>query len=192
MRLNKGFTLIELIVVIAILAILAVALIPLVNNFIEKSRVSRVMTAVSSLESAVVAFNADVGRFPSDEEALINESELVQNLANVTTWNGPYLSKNVDGLSPWGTTYQLTATFSFLGNDENKLDYFLDVNSDGTEETLPPASSITRLDQNFDGENNLEAGRVQLDGEFLSIAIVPDYGNEEDGSSGPGGPPLLE
>ncbi|WP_416201971.1 pilin [Acinetobacter sp. NIPH 2100] len=50
---QKGFTLIELMIVVAIIGILAAIAIPQYQNYIAKSQVSRVMSETGSLKTAV-------------------------------------------------------------------------------------------------------------------------------------------
>ena len=50
---QKGFTLIELMIVVAIIGILAAIAIPQYQNYIAKSQVSRVMSEVGSMKTAV-------------------------------------------------------------------------------------------------------------------------------------------
>jgi len=52
---QKGFTLIELMIVVAIIGILAAVAIPAYQNYIAKSQVSRVMGEMGSLKTAVEA-----------------------------------------------------------------------------------------------------------------------------------------
>lgn len=53
MNAQKGFTLIELMIVIAIIGILAAIAIPQYQNYIAKSQVSRVMSEVGAMKTAV-------------------------------------------------------------------------------------------------------------------------------------------
>lgn len=52
-QMQKGFTLIELMIVVAIIGILAAVAIPQYQNYIAKSQVSRVMAETGSLRTAV-------------------------------------------------------------------------------------------------------------------------------------------
>ena len=108
---NKGFTLVELIVVIAILAILSIALIPLVNNLIDKSRVSRALSDLEAVKTACIAYSSDVGTL--DSPGLGNGSSgafpntgFHSNIDNLGNWNDPYLDSSAT-LNPWGGGYGL-------------------------------------------------------------------------------------
>lgn len=52
-QMQKGFTLIELMIVVAIIGILAAVAIPQYQNYVAKSQVSRVMAETGSLRTAV-------------------------------------------------------------------------------------------------------------------------------------------
>ncbi len=168
---KKAFTLIELIVVIAILAILAVALIPLINNFIEKSRISQIMTTAATLETAAVAFNADVASFPQDEEVAFDGSELVVDNGKAN-WDGPYLNRNTEGVSPWGSEMILTSQDMFVGSDF-KEEYVLIVFDDKTANI--PTNSMQEIDRKTDGSVNQKSGKVQFfEDDSLLVAIITD------------------
>ncbi len=198
MNKNKAFTLIELIVVIAILAILAVALIPLINNFIEKSRISRFMTAISSLENAGQAYNADTNTYPNLSFGVtfpvpVPATDLVID-SSIAGWDGPYVNKNSVGLTPWGGVYQIGyASFVTFGGgqDDWVLFVFDEESSSGSSGgdagvTNVPGASIKILDNRIDGKASLSDGRVQGDPEGGSFGAVIIPGANSDGFEGGG------
>jgi len=54
-NMQKGFTLIELMIVVAIIGILAAVAIPQYQNYVAKSQVARVMGETGSLRTAINA-----------------------------------------------------------------------------------------------------------------------------------------
>ncbi len=99
---QRGFTLIELLLVMAILAILAAVVVPKFTRRSEQAREAAAKTDVSSIETALDAFEVDTGRYPSTEEGL---AALIEAPSNVKNWHGPYLKRNVP-IDPWGSPYQ--------------------------------------------------------------------------------------
>lgn len=65
MKMKKGFTLIELLIVIAIIGILSAALLPTILNAPGKARDSARLLNISSIATAIEAYNADQGKYPS-------------------------------------------------------------------------------------------------------------------------------
>ncbi len=166
---RDGFTLIELIVVIAILAILAIVLVPLVNEIINKSRISTVMATVQSLEKAGSAFHADIGTYPLDTNKKISESELINNVVNRENWDGPYLNTQTLDDTPWGGTYLVDSNANFTGAinfDWTLLLFAADPDI--------PGDLVNVVDAKLDGSTDLAVGRVQGSGVLLQVVLAID------------------
>jgi type IV pilus assembly protein PilA len=63
---QKGFTLIELMIVVAIIGILAAIAIPAYQDYTIRAQVSEGMTLASSVKASVSEFFADRGTWPAD------------------------------------------------------------------------------------------------------------------------------
>jgi type IV pilus assembly protein PilA len=96
---QKGFTLIELMIVVAIIAILAAIAIPAYQDYTIRSQVSEGPVLADGAKTAVAEFYQNTGHFP-----LNNESA---GLATDVSINGQYVSKITLGES----TGLITATY---------------------------------------------------------------------------------
>ena len=104
---QKGFTLIELMIVAAIIGILAAIAIPAYQDYIGRAQVSEASTLISGARTAVEDDVAQSGTFPTDEAAL-----------GIRT-SGEYVSDvalAASGTSGGGT---ITATFKASGVNSN-------------------------------------------------------------------------
>jgi type IV pilus assembly protein PilA len=66
---QKGFTLIELMIVVAIIAILAAIAIPQYQNYLIRTQVSEGMNLADGAKTAVAEFYNNTGRFPTTNKS---------------------------------------------------------------------------------------------------------------------------
>jgi prepilin-type N-terminal cleavage/methylation domain len=103
---QKGFTLIELMIVIAIIGILAVIALPAYQDYTGRAQVSEAITLMEGQKSAVVEYYADKGAWPTTNAAA--------GIAGATDIKGKYVAK-----VEVGSNGALTATMksSDVNND---------------------------------------------------------------------------
>ena len=66
---QKGFTLIELMIVVAIIGILAAVALPAYQDYTKRSHVSEGMALASGAKSSVTEFYSSMGRFPTTNDS---------------------------------------------------------------------------------------------------------------------------
>ncbi|MBV0934271.1 type II secretion system major pseudopilin GspG [Marinobacterium weihaiense] len=102
MRVDSGFTLLELLVVLVILGLLASLVGPQVLRHVGSSKSQTAALQIAELSAALDLYRLEVGRYPSEQQGL---DALVKRPSGVNNWNGPYLKKNVVRQDPWGNPY---------------------------------------------------------------------------------------
>ena len=101
-RLQRGFTLLELLVVMVIIGLLAGYVGPKYFSQIGKSEIKAARAQIDALEKALDQYRLDLGRYPNSEQGL---AALMAQPSGEAKWQGPYLKKAVP-LDPWGKPYQ--------------------------------------------------------------------------------------
>ena len=113
---RHGFTLVEMLLVITIIGILAALVVPKMMGRSEQARLAAARADISSLKTALDAYEVDNGNYPR------SLGDLIQQPGNAKSWHGPYLDKIPQ--DPWGQNYE----YVFPGK-HNQSGY--DIFSDG-------------------------------------------------------------
>lgn len=101
--LQRGMTLIEILVV---LVLIAVVMGVVGGNFIgkgEKAKADAARIEIGQIAQALDLYKLEVGRYPTTQEGL---QALVQAPAGANNWNGPYWKKSSVPKDPWGNEYK--------------------------------------------------------------------------------------
>lgn len=69
---QKGFTLIELMIVVAIIGILSAIALPAYQNYLGRAQASEAITATSGLRTSIGLFYSEKGSMPTAASTLIN------------------------------------------------------------------------------------------------------------------------
>ncbi len=169
---KSGFTLMEIMVVIIVIAVLASVAGPMIGSITDQGRASATKSKMSSLKSALLAYQSDVGRLPyksgtnsRDKTAysqpdLLSENDESKNVLVYNEWpsaagntpnnysrkwKGPYMDSDVSDfmVDAWGNTIQYKAY--------NKNVYLWSAGPD-TEFSSDPASA--NIDQVFKDQSD--------------------------------------
>ena len=89
---QKGFTLIELMIVVAIIAILAAIAIPAYQNYVIRAQVSEGMSLADGAKTAITEYYTNYGKFPT--------TNTLAGLASPGSITGNYVSQVDAGTTP--------------------------------------------------------------------------------------------
>src|SRR6202142_3128812 len=93
----RAFTLVEMLLVVTIIGILAAIVIPKMVGRSEQARQTAARADISSIKTALDAFEVDNGYYPK------NAMDLIQHPRDAKNWHGPYLDKMPQ--DPWSNPY---------------------------------------------------------------------------------------
>lgn len=177
---KSGFTLMEIMVVIIVIAVLASVAGPMIGSITDQGRASATKSKLSSLKSALLAYQGDIGRFPFkggnksyaknyDDTSLLSWNEedknvLVSNteVSGVTNygkkWKGPYMDSDVGDfmVDAWGTPIRYLAY--------NKNLYIWSYGPDLTPATQDPGMNIDAI---FKAQSD---GNADIDDIVISVS----------------------
>src|SRR5450830_1420852 len=104
-RLQRGFTLIEIMVVVVIMGVLAAMVVPKLLNRAGDSKVSAAKVDIATLMQALKLYKLDNQRYPTTEQGLQALIEKTTGGPAANGWkSGGYVEKMPK--DPWGNQYQ--------------------------------------------------------------------------------------
>ncbi|MFH1018156.1 MAG: type II secretion system major pseudopilin GspG [Pseudomonadota bacterium] len=143
-RLNRGFTLVELMAVVLILGLLTTIVTVGITRQVERAKVKATAAQVAALGNAITTFHLECGFFPSSLQDLFMAPTSGRACKGYPP--GGFLEKKEIPLDPWGNAYNYTApgvhspeSYDLWSNgpdgDEGTADDIVNWASEKTEET---------------------------------------------------------
>ncbi|MEI7807460.1 MAG: type II secretion system major pseudopilin GspG [Verrucomicrobiota bacterium] len=131
-KLRRAFTLVEMLLVVTIIGILAALVIPKIVGRSEQARATAAHADISSIKTALDAFEVDNGFYPKSIQDLVTAP------SNAKNWHGPYLEKVPQ--DPWGNNY----VYYFPGKHNPSSFDLLSIGQDAKEGTEDDVGNWTK------------------------------------------------
>jgi len=129
-KMQKGFTLVEIMVVLVILGILAAISVPVYSNYVNKAKINEAISNVESLANAIRIYKMETGNWPeaktriNDIPSPISDTISIDEYYFVVTWAKPNsesapiimtIKPNKFDSAPANSTCTYTMTADFKG-----------------------------------------------------------------------------
>lgn len=102
---QKGFTLMEILIVVVILSILAITVVPQFLDAPDKARVTRAQADIKNLQTSLSMYKLDNFNYPSTAQGLQALVQKPSGSPEAKNWKpGGYVEKLPN--DPWGNSYQ--------------------------------------------------------------------------------------
>jgi general secretion pathway protein G len=99
LRVNNGFTLVEMLLVLVILSALAAIVYPNLARHAREARIIATKSQIQVFRTALRSFEMDNDHYPSGRNGLL---DLVRRPSDARNWHGPYLEQGVIPKDQWG------------------------------------------------------------------------------------------
>ena len=107
---QKGFTLIELMIVVAIIGILAAIAIPAYSNYTKRAKVTELVTAGSACKASVSEYYQSQGAYPADIDAAGCVSVATDKMSQLTLTANTGVIQVTSAISGVAGYYELVPT----------------------------------------------------------------------------------